>query len=162
MLTRCVWCMAMMLLCLIGGVAQTRTNSTSTPVPKGIKIGLIDNSKGQYQDGCGCSFWPVSRKPNVDELGTGKYILIGNYEKQAWMNIDGKIAKLRLVKDTTRYRGRKGDRYLQTYRSSNITVTVKCIASGFGDTHAVYCDSTITVTKGTQKQTVKAKGSCGC
>ena len=161
MLTRSIWCMAMILMTL-DGVAQAANARTTTPNPKGIKIGLVDNSKYKYQDGCGCSFWTAGREPNIDDRSTWKYILIGNYEKQAWMNIDGEIVKLRLVKDTTRYRGRKGDPYFQTYRSGNITVTVKCIASGFGDTHAVYCDSTITVTKGAQKQTVKAEGSCGC
>jgi hypothetical protein len=150
--------MAMILMCSLDGVAQTGNGPTATPNPKGIKIGLVDNSKRKYQDGCGCSFWPAGREPK----DRWKYILIGNYEKQAWMNIDGKIVKLRLVKDTTRYKGRKGDRYFQTYRSGNITVTVKCIATGFGDTHAVYCDSDITVIKRDQKQTVKAEGSCGC
>jgi hypothetical protein len=139
------------------------TPSTQTPNPtKGIKIGLLDTSKRQYQDGCGCSFWPVGREPKIDDPGTQKYILIGNYNKQAWMIIDGKIVQLRLLKDTTKYRGRRGDRYYQTYRAGNITVTVTCVASGFGDTHAVYCDATITVTKGVQKRTVKAEGSCGC
>lgn len=78
------------------------------------------------------------------------------------MNIDGKVVKLRFVKDTTKYRGKKGNRYFQTYRSSNLIVRVECVAIGFGDTHAVSCDSTITVTKSTKKQSVKAIGSCGC
>jgi hypothetical protein len=38
---------------------------------KGIKIGLVDNSKGQYQPyGCGCSFWPVGKQPKLDEPAT--------------------------------------------------------------------------------------------
>jgi hypothetical protein len=155
--------MAMLLLCLIGGTAQTRTNSTSTSVPKGIKIWLIDNSTGQYRPyGCGCSFWPVGKRPKLDEPATHKYILIGNHNKQAWVNIEGEIVKMRLVKDTTKYKGSKGNRFYQTYKSDVITVIVECVARGFGDTHAVYCDSTITVIKGVQKQTVKAEGDCGC
>lgn len=78
------------------------------------------------------------------------------------MNIDGKVVQLRRIKDTTRYKGKKGDRYFQTYQSGGLTVKVECVATGFGDMHAVDCDSTITVTKGTKKQSVKANGSCGC
>lgn len=78
------------------------------------------------------------------------------------MNIDGQIVQLRLIKDTFKYKGRKGDRYFQTYKSGNITVNVACVATGFRDTHALSCDATITVIKGAQKQSVKAKGDCGC
>lgn len=78
------------------------------------------------------------------------------------MNIDGQVVQLRLVKDTIKYKGRKGDWYYQTYQSGNITVNVECVATGFGDTHAVDCNATINVTKGIQKQVVKAIGSCGC
>jgi hypothetical protein len=152
----------MILLCAPGVIAQTEKRATATQKPKGIKIGLIDNSKGQYQDGCGCGFWPVRRQPGFDDSWKNKAYLIGNYDKQAWMNIDGETVKLRLIKNTTKYTGRKGDRYYQTYKSASSTVVVTCVATGFGDTHAVYCDSTITVIKGSQKQTVKAKGDCGC
>jgi hypothetical protein len=96
------------------------------------------------------------------ETNTWQFILVGNYEKQAWINIDGRIVQLRLVTDTTKYKGKKGDRYLQVYQSGNIKATVECLASGFGDTHAVFCDACITVVKGSQKKTVQARGSCGC
>jgi hypothetical protein len=125
-------------------------------------IGLVDNSRNQYRDGCGCGFWPVGRKPKFNDPQTQKYILIGNYDKQAWMNIDGNIVQLRLVKDTTKYKGRKGARYYQTYQSGNTTVNVECVATGYGDTHALFCNSTITVIKGAKKQTLKAVGDCGC
>ena len=127
-----------------------------------IKIGLVDNSKYQYLDGCGYSFWSVNKKPKFDDPRTWKYLLLGNYEKQAWMNINGRIIELRLVKNTIRYDGVKGDRYQQTYQSGEITANVECIATGFGDTHAVDCDATITVVKGDKRQVVKAAGSCGC
>jgi hypothetical protein len=126
-----------------------------------IRIGLVDNSKSQYLDGCGCSFWPVNKPPTSDPK-TWKYLLVGNYDKQAWMNINDQIVQLRLTKDTIRYKGRKGDRYQQTYQSADITAKVECIATGFGDTHAVDCNTTITVVKGDQKRVVKAIGSCGC
>lgn len=141
----------------VSATPSSKPTSTSA-----IKIGLVDNSQRQYQDGCGCSFWNEKEEPIFDDPKTHKYILLGNYEKQAWMNIEDKIVELRLVKDTTKYQGKKGDRYFQTYRANNIMVKVDCVADGFGDTHAVFCDATITVTKGTRRQTVKAIGSCGC
>ncbi len=151
------------LLCATSALSQIRRKQPrSMPSQKSsstqtIKIGLLDNSRGQYLEGCGCSFWTGGENPKND-----KYILLGNYDKQAWMNIDGEVVQLRLVKDTTKYQGKKGDRYYQTYQSSNLTVKVECVATGFGDTHAVFCNSNITVAKGTRKQTVKTTGSCGC
>jgi hypothetical protein len=135
---------------------------TETKHPDSIKIGLVDNSGYQYQDGCGCGFWPVDGKPQLNDPSTQKYILIGDYDKQAWMNIDDQIVQFRLVKNTTKYQGRIGDRYFQSYQSGDITVEVECVATGFGDTHGVDCDATITVISGVQKQVTKAVGSCGC
>jgi hypothetical protein len=151
-----------MMVWSLDGLAQAKKNSTSTPAPKEIQIGFVDNSKSKYQDGCGCSFWLAGKEPKADLPNTWQFILVGNYEKQAWMNIDGKIVQLRLVSDTTRYKGKKGDRYFQVYQSRDVKATVECVANGFGDTHAVFCDAAITVVKGTQKKTVKAEGSCGC
>jgi hypothetical protein len=132
------------------------------PTVTAFKIDLVDNSNYQYLDGCGCSFWPVDKPPKFNDSGTRKYLLVGNYEKQAWMNINDQIIELHLTKDTIKYQGNKGDRFEQTYQAGDITANVECIATGFGDTHAVDCDATITVIKGDQKQVVKAIGSCGC
>jgi hypothetical protein len=44
------------------------------------------------------------------------------------MNFNGQIIQLRLTKDTIRYKGRKGDRYQQTYQSGDITANVECIS----------------------------------
>jgi len=115
-------------------------------------IGLVDNSNYQYLDGCGCSFRPVKKAPEFDDPKTQKYLLVSNYDKQAWMNINGQIIKLQLIKDTIKYKGRKGDRYQQTYQSADLTANVECVATGFGDTHGVDCNATITVAKGDQKK----------
>jgi hypothetical protein len=148
------------------GLRADAASTGAPPIQGGtstaIKIGLVDNSKYQYRDGCGCSFWPVNKTPKFDDPRTWKYLLVGNYDKQAWMNINSQIIQLRLTKDTIRYKGRNGDRYQQTYQSGDITANVECIATGFGDTHSVDCNATITVAKGNQKQVVKAIGSCGC
>jgi hypothetical protein len=151
---------------LSASASQARSDAGASPAQGGIstaiKIGLVDNSKSQYLDGCGYSFWPVNKAPKFDAPRTWKYLLVGNYDKQAWMNINGQIIQLRLTKNTIRYKGRKGDRYHQTYQAGDITANVECIATRFGDTHSVDCNATITVVKGDQKQVVKAIGGCGC
>jgi hypothetical protein len=138
------------------------TPATEMKHPEGIKIGLVDNSRYQHQDGCGCGFWLIGRKPKLNDPSAQKYILIGNYDKQAWMNIDGEIVQFELVKDTTEYKGKIGNRYFQSYQSGDIAVNVECVATGFGDIHGVDCNATITVIRGVQKQVMKAAGSCGC
>jgi hypothetical protein len=151
---------------LSASASQARPDAGSPSEQSGtsaaIKIGLVDNSKNQYLDGCGCSFWPVNKAPKSDDRSTWKYLLVGNYDEQAWMNINGRIIQLRLTNNTIRYKGKKGERYQQTYQSGEITANVECIATGFGDTHSVDCNATITVVKDDQKQVVTAIGSCGC
>ena len=142
--------------------AQTPSPPSTVPPTPSLKIGFVDNAKNQYQNGCGCSFWPPGRQPKFADPRTQQYILSGNDKKLAWMKVNGTIVRFRLVKDTTRMQGKQGDRYYQMYQSRDTRVQVACTASGFGDTHAVYCDATITITRGRQKRTVKAEGSCGC
>ena len=151
-------------LLLAPSVSFAQTPSPSSPVPPAppLKIGVVDNANHQYQNGCGCSFWRPGQQPKFDDPKTQQYILIGNDKKHAWMNVNGKIVRFRLVKDSTRMQGKPGDRYYQVYQARDTRVQVACRASGFGDTHAVYCDATITLTRGRQKRTVKAEGSCGC
>jgi hypothetical protein len=145
------------LLSALGG----RSEGSQATDPLDLQIGLVDNSTGQYQDGCGCGFWPAG-------AGTGTYpkdqnlVLIGDGEKRAWMSVDGQVVELRLVTDTVKYRGAKGDRYVQKYRSGDVTVDVDCTATGFGDTHAVDLTATLTVRRGSRVKTMKAVGSCGC
>jgi hypothetical protein len=145
-----------------GRKLSTAFSQARSDISTAIKIGLVDNSKSQYLDGCGYSFWPAGIAPKFSDPGTWKYLLVGNYDKKGWMNIDGQIVQLQLTESTIKYKGRKGDKYHQTYKSDDITVNVECVATGFGDTHAVDCDTTITVVKGAKKQMVKAVGSCGC
>jgi hypothetical protein len=137
--------------------SQARSDTSTA-----IKIGLVDNGKYQYLDGCGYAFWLADKAPKFRDPGTQKYLLVGNYDKKGWMNIDDQIVELQLTENTLKYQGRKGDRYHQIYKSDDIRVNVECVATGFGDTHAVDCDATITVVKGAKKQVVKAVGSGGC
>lgn len=83
-MNRCLLLLALFFLCATTILSQTKhKQSRSTPNQKlsstrTIKIGLLDNSNGQYVAGCGCYFWSGGRIPKND-----KYILLGNYDKQA-------------------------------------------------------------------------------
>lgn len=74
MAKRCIWSLALLLLCSLDGLSQATKNSTSAPAPKEIQIGLVDNSKSKYQEGCGCSFWPVGKEPKTDQPNTWQFI----------------------------------------------------------------------------------------
>ena len=145
------------LLSALGG----RPEGSQATDPLGLQVGLVDNSTMQYQDGCGCSFWPAGAGTEAYPKDH-KLVLSGDAEKRAWMSVDGQVVELRLVTSTVRYRGTKGDRYVQKYRSGDVTVDVDCTATGFGDTHAVDLTATLTVRRGSRVRTVKALGSCGC
>jgi hypothetical protein len=134
----------------------------SDPESAGLEIGLIDDSGMQFRDGCGCSFWPASGSSGSVGPADGKFYLVENVENRAWMSINGRIVELQLVADTTKFKGRAGDRYQIDYRAGDIEVRVECVATDFGDTHSVSCDATLTVRRGALSQTLRAEGDCGC
>lgn len=132
-------------------------------IPAGIKIGLIDNSSGQYPMGCGgCCFWNVGKEPKFDAPKTQKYILVADTNNNAWVNINNEIVHLRLVDNMRAHYEKKRERYIATYQADNIMVKVDCKITGYGDLDAIDCDALLTVTKDTQEHSVKAIGNCSC
>ena len=122
---------------------------------------MVDNSDFKYLDGCGCGFYPSDRPPHIDRADSQKYFLVATGDK-GWMNIDGEIVELLRTKDETRYQGKVGEEFKQLYQSDDTAVEVTCKATGFGDTHAVFCDAIITVKKDNQKKVIECAGDCGC
>lgn len=127
-------------------------------------IGLVDNSDFRYLDGCGCSVEPPSKGRNqrhhyylLTELGdaTGK---------RAWMNIDGRVTALSLSSTTGPAPNRRGSKFTEVYKGGGATARLTYTVSrpnrpgGEVTKYAV----TITVTKGSRSQTVRAVGECGC
>lgn len=111
-------------------------------------------------DMCGCSF--------AHETGSRGYTFTSDVEgKTAWMNIDGKDVKLKLAHSTGSRVHRMGSRYVQTYEAEEVRVLIVMVVNRMCIPYSSECettgyDVTITVRKGSRRQTVKAKGQCGC
>jgi hypothetical protein len=125
---------------------------------RALSVGFIDNSRFDYVDGCGCTFWP----PGTERSAEQRQLLLAATNERAWVNIEGELIELVKTYDDVRLQGRIGDIYRQRYDAPDTSVVVTCRATGFGDTHAVDCDASIAVTKNACTTTLAARGSCGC
>jgi hypothetical protein len=87
------------------------------------------------------------------------------------MNLAGRDERLRLVKSITarrrfRHRDAKGDQFIELYRGGDATVQlIKTITFPCKPPYEL-CDlvemkAVITVTKGEQRETIRAEGGCG-
>ena len=129
-----------------------------------LKIANLKDSS--VIDGCGCYLqFPAEGQKRFE-----KYVFMADIdEKEAWMNIEGRDVKLRLV-DSIRDANRRvkvGDRSSRTYRAGDITVRVAYVVTRVCKPDDESCestdyDATISVTKGDRRGQVKARGSCGC
>lgn len=97
----------------------------------------------------------------------GKYILMSDYEEHAAMNINGRDVKLKLVNSQELKRGFKvGDHSSFRYRGDDFDVEVVYTVTGVCKPNDEKCEvddykATITVTSGSAKQSVTARGICG-
>jgi len=116
--------------------------------------------------GCGCNFQtPQERKKN----SSTRFVFWNALsEPEAWMNIDGRDTKLRLVSSKDpRGREKKGSRSSRRYKAGDTIVQIDRIATQVCGPKDEGCevtlyDGTIRVTKGSRKQTIKVSGDCGC
>lgn len=127
-------------------------------------IGIITNQALAKESGC--------RFDKRGETETEKYIFISDSADNALVNIDGRDVPLRFVKRATlrrRFKRReaKGDRYLEVYRGGGgvsvrliETVTSPC-APPIELCEFVFMKALITVTKGKEREVVRAAGACG-
>src|SRR5882672_3935760 len=129
-------------------------------------IGKIQNSK--LVEGCGCEFQSTSREGHRN----GPYVLLSGLQETAWVNINGRDTKLKLVKTIQRPRNekrvdRKGDKTVEEYEGGGVratisrTVTRPCPAN---DESCEYVGMVgiIRVSIGSRKQQIKIVGGCGC
>jgi hypothetical protein len=85
----------------------------------------------------------------------------------AWMNIDGRDVELKLIYASLATKGvTLGSRSHKKYRAKGISVVINYIVNAVCPEENPDCDSvgyaaTITVTKGSRTQTIKASGMCG-
>ena len=121
-------------------------------------IGYIKNE--DLVDLCGCSFEHITR-----ERG---YTFASDPEnKTTWMNIDGIDVNLKLTHFSGSKRHRIGSRYLEIFEAEGVKAVLQKVVTRLCVPYGPECettgyDVTITVTRGNRRQTVKAKGQCGC
>jgi hypothetical protein len=92
----------------------------------------------------------------------------GDNEKVAWMNINGRDIKLKLVDsggDPTRRK--VGRRLYRRYKADDIYVQADYVVTRVCPPSNPACESTLyratfTVSRGEDRQIVKAGGECGC
>ena len=131
------------------------------------KRGLVANLKNTaVAEGCGCYFRFRGTPKNAQ-----RYLLfssIENYEKTAWMNIEGRDVKLSLArKKDPKGKERVGSRSTRRYVADDISVEAAYTATRVCKRDDDSCESTdysaiLVVRKGARVQVVKAVGVCGC
>ncbi|MGA9771130.1 MAG: hypothetical protein WBV94_19005 [Blastocatellia bacterium] len=143
------------LLSSVGGAELKQYPSKSYDKPL---IGYIKDD--EIIDMCGCSF--------EHKTSSRGYTFTSDVEgKTAWMNIDEKDVKLGLTQTGGSAVHRMGSRYIQRYQADEVKVLIVMVVNRICKPYSSECettgyDVTITVDTGRRRQTVKAKGQCGC
>jgi hypothetical protein len=131
------------------------------------KRSLVANLKNNtVAEGCGCYFRFRGTPQNAQHYLF--FSSIADYEKTAWMNIEGRDLKLSLTRKTDpQGRARIGGRSTRRYITDDISVGATYIATRVCKRDDESCESTdysvaLVVRKGTRVQVLKAVGVCGC
>jgi hypothetical protein len=140
---------------------QASRGRTETPLRN-----MIGNIKDKNApDGCGCYF----SFPSEDHKRFPRYVFTADLEeKSAWMNIDGRDVRLKLVQSTgTHEREKIGSKLTRTYVAGEIKVRAVYVTTGICRPDDESCESTdyrasFVVKKGLRQQTIRLKGGCGC
>jgi hypothetical protein len=143
-------------------VGQRKTTSAKASPP--FEVGDIRDPS--VVEGCGCYFQlPAEHRKKRSD----KYVFMEEIgDEGAWMNIDGRDMKLKLIGSTKGWVGGVGTRSHERFRASGIAVRVDFVVTGVCRPDDESCestdyDATFTVTKAGRKRTIiKAKGICGC
>jgi hypothetical protein len=111
--------------------------------------------------GCGCSFHFPSDSQMRTVFGSNMD------ESHAWMNINGRDVKLRLIRSTHPRNERVGSRTSETYQALSIKVSAVLVTTRMcgpleEDCEVTNYEATFTVTKGKHKKTLRLIGGCGC
>jgi hypothetical protein len=144
----------LLIIPLIAGPSTTTARGSLT-------VGLI---KKPFLDGCGCYLqFPSDYKRNNE-----RYIFLGDLDKNAQMNIDGKDLTLKLVsRREPRGATTVGSRWSEVYTSEETKVRIEYVVRRLCDPTDEGCEVTwysarITITRNGVVRKVKALGVCGC
>jgi len=117
--------------------------------------------------GCSCT---IQRATEAKDPNSQKFLFLSETGTTvAWMNINGKDTKLKLVKSTLNEDRRYGvgSRFYEQYSALGMKVRIDylvtwaCPPKDEECEHTKY-DATIAVTKGKTSETLKAVAICGC
>lgn len=131
-----------------------------------VKIGNLKNPNDRVM-GCSCA---VQRTTESKDPDSQKFLFLSETgTTEAWMNINGRDTKLKLVKTTVNDAGDLGlgSRYYEEYAAPGIKIRLDhqviwvCPPEDEGCEHAKY-NTTITVRKGMASQKVRAVMTCEC
>jgi hypothetical protein len=150
--------MKRLLICLVVLLGVTSISAqTRRPQNAKLKIGIIYNDV-EYLD-CGCYFSADGKYQNYNFLAN----MEGNKGGRAYININGRDTALKFVSSTEGNKPlRKGRSFVEIYRSGNITARVTYVVTIPKRDELTKYTATIVVTKGNNRKTFKAVGSCGC
>jgi hypothetical protein len=135
---------------------QRQTRTPAPPPP--LLIGYIKDE--DLVDLCGCGF--------EHRTGGRGYTFSSDAGGQtAWMNIDGQDVRLKQTHSSGPKRARIGSRYIERYEGEGLQVSLVEVVNRLCIPYGPECettgyDVTITVRKGVRRQSVKARGQCGC
>ena len=104
-------------------------------------------------DGCACYFGLTA-----PELKDGKYVFMTNYEKKAYMILDGKMRTFELIKSENMPNGELKD----TWKHSEFDMIVQTRETGAIDETWQSTGTISIVPKGKDKTVIRVVGECGC
>lgn len=104
-------------------------------------------------DGCACYFSKTG-----PELKVGKYIFMTNYEKKAYMMLDGKMR----VFDLTSSKDTKDGKLMDTWKSPNYDMVVKTSETGQIDETWQKIGTISIKPKDKEATVISVVGECGC
>lgn len=138
---------------------ERRTNEKVNSQP------LIGNLKKTYKtDSCDCTLQTLKASQNTTHA---RFVFQSDAARTpAWMNLDGSDVELKLVYLSRSTKGvTMGSHSHSKYRAKGISVLINYVVNATCPEENPDCDSTgysatITVTKGSRQQTIKATGMC--
>jgi len=139
--------------------ALAQTSTTTSPGPQ-LKIGYLEVGIG----GCGCSL-----VLNLADIRKGRYVFIQDEGEPAYINLDGKDLKLEEIDSggSEAVPEKVGDRSWVAYVAGDVKVRIDRTVTHICDPKDESCEVTyykaiLTVSRKTQKTTIRMIGLCGC
>ena|SRR6266545_6478819 len=150
---------AFLIVTAFSSQALAQTSTTSSP-GRQLKIGYVKVGIG----GCGCSL-----ALNLADIRKGRFVFIEDEGEPAYINLDGKDLKLEEVDSggSEAVPEKVGDRSWVAYVAGDVKVRIDRTVTRVCDPKDESCEVTyykviLTVSRKTQRTTIRTIGLCGC